>query len=640
MTSSVGKTLYAAVFCLFLPLLLWLWASALDAKGLTLPALHAPLAGGMLALSGLVLLLWAMGNLWRRGGGLPMNGYPPPRFVSSGAYALVPHPIYFGFGLVVPGVSLAFGSPAGLWLVTPTVWLSMAALVYGYERIDLERRFGAASPVCWLKRPAALPDAPTLSQRFAVLVLALGPWLVLYQVCALFEPGRTAFDTRLPFEREWPVWEETGLLYLGAYLWVSAAPFAVRKASELRHFVGTALLGTSFIVWCYLAFPLVALPRPLDTSTLLGRVLAFERGLDTPACACPSFHVFWAFAAAELWLPRLGRPLALLVAAGIAVSCSTTGAHSLLDIAAGWLVWLGATRRRTVWGWLRSGAEAVANYWKAWRVGRLRILNHGGYVALATLLGLWLVGLLLGPGSTKAIALVAGCGLLGAGLWGQWLEASSMLSRPFGYFGGLFGCAVGIALAQTFLGQAWTLLAAFAVAAPLIQGIGRLRCLAQGCCHGRPVALPWLGIRHTQPLSRVCRLAGWNGQPLHPTALYSLLGNALIFGLLLRLWNERADSALVAGIYLILSTCARFVEEGYRGEPQTRHFAGLAIYQWLALGCLLAGMALTATPSPAVPGWHEFSATPLLCALPFAALVWFCMGMDFPDSNRRMSRLA
>jgi uncharacterized RDD family membrane protein YckC len=82
------------------------------------------------------------------------------------------------------------------------------------------------------------------------------------------------------------------------------------------------------------------------------------------------------------------------------------------------------------------------------------------------------------------------------------------------------------------------------------------------------------------------------------------------------------------------------MEEAYRGEPQTRHFAGLAIYQWLAIACLLAGIALTALSSPGVPGWPGFSLHPLIYAAPFGALVWFCMGMDFPQSNRRMSRLA
>ncbi len=167
-----------------------------------------------------------------------------------------------------------------------------------------------------------------------------------------------------------------------------------------------------------------------------------------------------------------------------------------------------------------------------------------------------------------------------------------------------------------------------------------MRCLVQGCCHGRPAAA-WLGIRYTVPISRVCKLANLGGVPVHPTPLYSLLGNAVILGLLVRLWFAGADFAFIAGTYLILSTCARFMEEGYRGEPQTRHLAGLPIYQWLAIGCLLAGIALTTLPSsaPAV-GSDGWSLAPLAYAAPIGLLVWFFMGVDFPESHRRLSRLA
>jgi hypothetical protein len=82
------------------------------------------------------------------------------------------------------------------------------------------------------------------------------------------------------------------------------------------------------------------------------------------------------------------------------------------------------------------------------------------------------------------------------------------------------------------------------------------------------------------------------------------------------------------------------VEEGYRGEPQTARWAGLPIYQWLAIGCLFAGLALTTLPAPPPPNPGGGSFAPLLYALPLGLLVWLAMGVDFPDSPRRMSRLA
>jgi len=43
---------------------------------------------------------------------------------------------------------------------------------------------------------------------------------------------------------------------------------------------------------------------------------------------------------------------------------------------------------------------------------------------------------------------------------------------------------------------------------------------------------------------------------------------------------------------------------------------------------------------PAAPAFEGFTARPLLYAIPFGFVVWFAMGVDFPLSNRRFSRLA
>ena len=94
----------------------------------------------------------------------------------------------------------------------------------------------------------------------------------------------------------------------------------------------------------------------------------------------------------------------------------------------------------------------------------------------------------------------------------------------------------------------------------------------------------------------------------------------------------------IAGLYLLGNGLGRFVEEAYRGEPQTRRFRGLIEYQWYALASMLAGGWLSCVPS----NWS--SPAPLgasACWLPVATglVVAFAMGVDFPDSNRRFARL-
>lgn len=654
----IGKILYGLLFCVFLPLGLGVWAWLLDVGvGAQLPSVgHGAVvvvAGGVAVVVGAGLMVCGMWGLWRRGGGLPMNAFPPPRFVASGAYRWVGHPIYTGFGLAVPGAAALVGSAAGLWIVTPVVWLGMVALVLGYERIDLERRFGAERAVMrpWLWLAADDDVAAGAGEKLAAALVSFSPWLVVYSAARELGVGSWVVDTRLGFERGWPVWEWAGVLYLGAYAWVAAAPWVARTRRELRVWTRDAWWGTAFIGWCFLVFPFVAPAREFVPESWLGEWVLADRAMDTIACAWPSFHVFWAFFAARLWRNVMGAAGAYGLAGGVAVSCVLVGNHSLADVVAGWVVFWGASRCECVWAWLLRWSEWVANSWRDWRVGaggRVRIINHGGYVALAMVAGLMVAGWLLGPERWGAVVVVAVCGLAGAGLWGQWLEASSQLARPFGYFGGLFGGFAGVLVVQWIWGGGWLVAGAFAVVAPLIQGVGRLRCLVQGCCHGRPVAArvnnakDGTGICYQQPLSRVVRIAGLGGVAVYPTQVFSMVSNVVVFGLLVRLWLGGAGCAFVAGVYLLLSTCARFVEEGYRGEPQTARWGGLAIYQWLAIGCLLAGMVFTVCVSPSAPGflWSSVGLWPLWFGVPLGVVTWFFMGVDFPESSRRMSRLA
>jgi phosphatidylglycerol:prolipoprotein diacylglycerol transferase len=180
------------------------------------------------------------------------------------------------------------------------------------------------------------------------------------------------------------------------------------------------------------------------------------------------------------------------------------------------------------------------------------------------------------------------------------------------------------------------LMAAFAVAAPWTQALGRLRCMVQGCCHGHPVE--W-GIRVTNPHSRVVKLAGFSGTPIHPTPLYSILANVVIGAVLLRLRFGGAGAFLIAGLYLVLAGMCRFVEEAYRGEPQTVRWAGLPLYQWMAIGSTVTGMLLMPLPGQCPAAWHTPTFWLLVSSLLWSLVCAFAMSVDFPKSNRRYSRL-
>jgi prolipoprotein diacylglyceryltransferase len=149
-----------------------------------------------------------------------------------------------------------------------------------------------------------------------------------------------------------------------------------------------------------------------------------------------------------------------------------------------------------------------------------------------------------------------------------------------------------------------------------------------------------LGIRYETPHSRVCRIASLRGIPIHPTPLYSLLWNVATLIVVTRLYLLHTTAAMVGGVYLILSGLGRFVEEAYRGEPQTPVFWGLRLYQWIALVTVFLGAAITTlvrTPRTPVPVMHPSS---VLVALLCGIAAWFVSGIDFPESSRRFARLS
>jgi protein-S-isoprenylcysteine O-methyltransferase Ste14 len=635
--SYLPKVLYGTLFVAVVPLALVLWAySAREAAHL--PALHSILWGSVLTASGLAVMLAGMLSLWSYGGGLPMNAFPPVRFVTDGVYSLVPHPIYGGFVIACAGVAFLVGSASGLWLVTPTVALASAALVLGYELPDLRSRFGARNFSPWL--PVDRPDAPSLLERLRVYLVVLLPWLALYEL--IWHLGRApgSVATYLPFENRLPVIEQTELIYASTYLVVLLAPLLLVSGHALRRFARRALAAMALIFPLYLLLPFFVPPRPFTPVTSIGHLLLWERTPYSGIAAFPSFHVVWALIAAAALAEggRIRKFAWWTWAALAALSCITTGMHSIADVLAGAVAFVLIIRMDEIWASILRVAECIANSWQEWRIGPMRIINHGGFAAAATLVGITLIGALLGPGSEWIAVSIYLCSTIGAALWAQWVEGSPALLRPLGFYGGMLGAAVGGSFALLIHVNLWVVFAAICVAAPWIQGLGRLRCLVQGCCHGRAVDSV-AGIRYTHPRSRVCRLAHLTGVSVHATQVYSILCNAVVGVALLRLLQLHSSATLICGVYLLLSGAGRFVEEAYRGEPQTVTLYGLRLYQWIAILTVVGGAAITCVHGPALPPSFTFRGSAILVALGCSAMAWFVTGIDFPESSRRFARL-
>jgi hypothetical protein len=451
-------------------------------------------------------------------------------------------------------------------------------------------------------------------------------------------PG--AFDTRSGWESAIPVVPATVPVYSSIYLACPLAFLLCGDRAEMRRLVISGWMLTALMGLLYLSVPAFTVIRTLPVHGWLGEWLAWEQRLDVAlAGVFPSSSAAWGVICA-VFLARgsLGRVpvLAWLWCLGICVSCLTTGTHSLVSVLAGMLAGSLCAWPDKLWRLILLATEQLGNSWKAWQLGPLRVMNHGLWAGSAGFIVLFIAGAAAGSENLGWILLVAVCALIGAALWAQWVEGSSALLRPFGYYGAMLGGLLAIVGIAMMRGPVASLIAAFALAAPWTQAIGRLRCVVQGCCHGRPVE--W-GIRVTNPHSRVVKLAGFSGRPIHPAPLYSILANIVAGLFLLRLWLGGTGPYVIAGLYLVLAGLSRFAEEAYRGEPQTIRYAGLPLYQWMAVGSVILGMVVMILPGSPLPPLSASAPGLWASSLLWAMISAFAMSMDFPASTRRFSRL-
>lgn len=156
------------------------------------------------------------------------------------------------------------------------------------------------------------------------------------------------------------------------------------------------------------------------------------------------------------------------------------------------------------------------------------------------------------------------------------------------WYGGLIG-AVAAGTIYTVVHK-WPVLKtadAFAPGIAFGHSLGRLGCLAAGCCYGRETSVSW-GIVFTNPLAEKA-----SGTPLHvrlhPTQIYEWAAEFTIFLILLWLYKRRTRYGQVAGTYLILFGIARFIIEFWRGDPDRGSVFGGAITATQLISILLVG---------------------------------------------------
>ncbi len=227
------------------------------------------------------------------------------------------------------------------------------------------------------------------------------------------------------------------------------------------------------------------------------------------------------------------------------------------------------------------------------QIGPIRVYSYGLMLALAVVVGTFLlvrhakrVGL-DGERMMDLVFWVVLGGVIGSRLFFVLLNLPYFLQSPVEIVmlqkGGLAwqgGVILGGLSGWFFLKKnklpLWKVLDLVAPYLALGQAIGRIGCLLNGCCFGRPVS--W-GLYFPVHQAR-----------LHPTQMYLTGGFLAVFFVLRRYQEGRLGTGRVFVLYIFLASAWRFIVEFFRADHY-HFFLGLSVFQWMSLGfMMMAGL--------------------------------------------------
>jgi phosphatidylglycerol:prolipoprotein diacylglycerol transferase len=149
-------------------------------------------------------------------------------------------------------------------------------------------------------------------------------------------------------------------------------------------------------------------------------------------------------------------------------------------------------------------------------------------------------------------------------LWDYYIQHPGEIIGGAGLtiYGAVLGAALGIWIYSRFskefsFGYLADVLAPGII---LAQAIGRVGCTLNGCCYGIECHLPWAVIyAHPESLGPI-------GVPVHPTQIYEIVYNLIVFVVLLKLRGRFQPAGSLFLIYLTLYSLWRvgidFIREG------------------------------------------------------------------------------
>ena len=121
--------------------------------------------------------------------------------------------------------------------------------------------------------------------------------------------------------------------------------------------------------------------------------------------------------------------------------------------------------------------------------------------------------------------------------------------------------------------------------------IGRIGCFFNGCCFGKPTALPWGVIFRPESAAG----STFPGTPLHPTQLYESIGELLVFFILLSLRKRKKRDGFLILTFAFFGSLVRFIDDFFRYyEPDAYILGPLTFNQLISIAIILLAILLMA----------------------------------------------
>lgn len=240
------------------------------------------------------------------------------------------------------------------------------------------------------------------------------------------------------------------------------------------------------------------------------------------------------------------------------------------------------------------------------QVGPLTLRWYGAMIATACFVGLWLARKEAERNGIEKervedfflFAIIAA--IVGARLYYiTFTDPGQFWNNPFSVFaiweGGLaiHGAILGGLLACIFFTRKykisfWKFADTLAPSLVLGQAIGRIGCFFNGDAHGYPTEMSW-GMVYA-PESPAGQM--FPGQALHPTQLYEMVFNLIIFGILWSVRKKVKTKGNLFLLYIMLYSTGRIFVEHFRADKLT-YLGNVSAAQSIGVIGIVVALVLT-----------------------------------------------